>query len=120
MNKVAEIEITTEGILLNGSRVETSGTGSELLNNALKFASSWAELRIVREEGHSVIIASNDAALPGGSIDQVFDRFTRLSNAEGVPGAGLGLSHVKEIAQAHNGRVSAKAADGAFILRVTL
>ena len=93
---------------------------SELLNNALKFASTWAELRVVQEEGHSVIIASNDSALPDGSVDQVFDRFTRLSNAKGVPGVGLGLSHVKEIAQAHNGRVSAKAAEGEFILRVTL
>ena len=36
MKTVAEIEITTEGILLNGSRVETSGTGSELLNNAYR------------------------------------------------------------------------------------
>ena len=93
---------------------------TELLNNALKFASSWAEIRIGQEDGHSVIIASNDAPLPGGSLDQVFDRFTRLQNAEGVPGAGLGLSHVKEIVLAHNGRVSAKAADGEFILRVIL
>ncbi len=93
---------------------------SELLDNQLKFASSWAELKVVQEDGHSVIIASNDASLPGGNLDQAFDRFTRLSNAEGVPGAGLGLSHVKEIARAHNGRVSAKAADGSFILRVIL
>ena len=93
---------------------------SELLENQLKFASSWAELKVGQEYGHSVIIASNDAALPGGNLDQAFDRFTRLSNAEGIPGAGLGLSHVKEIARAHNGRVSAKAADGKFILRVTL
>ena len=93
---------------------------SELLDNALKFSSAWAELKVGQEDGHSVIIASNDTSLPAGNLDQVFDRFTRLSNAEGVPGAGLGLSHVKEIVQAHNGRVSAKAADGKFILRVIL
>ena len=92
----------------------------ELLNNALKFASAWAELKVGHEDGHTVIIASNDTTLPSGSLDQAFDRFTRLENAENIPGAGLGLSHVKEIVQAHNGRVSAKAADGAFILRVNL
>ena len=93
---------------------------TELLNNQLKFASAWAELKVTQEDGHSVIIASNDAALPNGNLDQVFDRFTRLENAQDAPGSGLGLSHVKEIARAHNGRVSAKAADGAFILRVSL
>ena len=36
MKTVAEIEITTEGILRNGSRMETTGTGSELLNNAYR------------------------------------------------------------------------------------
>ena len=93
---------------------------SELMDNQLKFASSWAELKVGQEDGHCVITASNDTDLPGGNLDQVFDRFTRLENADSVPGAGLGLSHVKEIVQAHNGRVSAKAADGKFLLRVIL
>ncbi len=93
---------------------------TELLNNQLKFSTGWAELKVSQEDGHCVIEASNDTSLANGNYDQAFDRFTRLSNAEGVPGAGLGLSHVKEIAKAHNGRVSARAADGTFILRVSL
>lgn len=93
---------------------------TELLTNALKFGGHWAELRVSQEDGHCVIEASNDTALANGNYAQAFDRFTRLPNAEGVPGAGLGLSHVKEIARAHNGRVSAQAADGKFILRVSL
>ena len=93
---------------------------TELLTNALKFGDRWAELKVSQEDGHCVIEARNDTTLANGNFDQAFDRFTRLSNAEGVPGSGLGLSHVKEIAKAHNGRVSAKAADGAFILRVSL
>ncbi len=93
---------------------------TELLNNALKFASERAEIKVSQEDGHCVIEASNDTSLANGNYDQAFDRFTRLSNAEGVPGAGLGLSHVKEIAKAHNGRVSARAADGTFVLRVSL
>ena len=93
---------------------------SELLDNALKFSCSWAELKVCQEEGHSVIIASNDTNLPDGTVDQVFDRFTRLDNAKDLPGAGLGLSHVKEIVQAHNGRASAKVEYGVFTLRINL
>lgn len=93
---------------------------TELLANALKFGDRWAELKVSQQDGHCVIEACNDTSLANGNFDQAFDRFTRLSNAQGVPGAGLGLSHVKEIAKAHNGRVSAQAADGKFILRVSL
>ena len=77
-------------------------------------------LKVAEADGHSVIIASNDTNLPDGTLDQVFDRFTRLDNARDLPGAGLGLSHVKEIVQAHNGRAGAKAANGEFILRISL
>ena len=33
---------------------------------------------------------------------------------------GLGLSYVKDIAKAHNGRVSAKVSDGLFVLKIAL
>ena len=92
----------------------------ELLNNQLKFSVSHAELKVCQEEGHSVIIASNDTNLPDGTVDQVFDRFTRLDNAKDIPGAGLGLSHVKEIVHAHNGRANAKVEYGVFTLRISL
>ena len=65
-------------------------------------------------------IATNDTNLPDGTVDQVFDRFTRLDNAKDIPGAGLGLSHVKEIVKAHNGRASAKVEYGVFTLRISL
>ena len=92
----------------------------ELLENALKFSLSRAELKVGPENGHLVITASNDTSLPDGSLDQVFDRFTRLDNAGDIPGSGLGLSRVREIVQAHNGRAGAKAVNGEFILRISL
>lgn len=92
----------------------------ELLENALKFSLSRAEMKVAPENGHLVITASNDTNLPDGSLDQVFDRFTRLDNAGDIPGAGLGLSRVREIVRAHNGRATAKAVNGEFILRIIL
>ncbi len=90
----------------------------ELLANALNYAKSWAAFRLTREGERVTLTAENDAELPDGSVDQVFDRYTTLSN-HGA-GAGLGLSHVKEIIRAHHGRVSARVEEGVFRLRITL
>ena len=119
--KGVSLKITAEHpVEITGDSEAMGDLMTELLNNALKFASSWVELKVQEEDGHSVIAVSNDTSLPAGSVDQVFDRFTRLENAADLPGAGLGLSHVKEIVQAHNGRAGARVADGVFTLRINL
>lgn len=93
---------------------------TELMDNAVKFARTRVSLRVDSDEGHHRIIVSNDTDLPDGSVDQAFDRFTRLENAGDVPGVGLGLSHVREIVQAHNGRASARVENGEFTVRINL
>ena len=67
-----------------------------------------------------MLTVKNPTSLPNGSSDQVFDRFTRLSNASDKEGAGLGLSYVRETVRMLGGRVSAKVVSGEFILRITL
>ncbi|HEX9269203.1 MAG TPA: sensor histidine kinase, partial [Candidatus Limnocylindria bacterium] len=37
---------------------------------------------------------------------RVFDRFWRASTARHMPGSGLGLSIVKEVAEAHGGSIT--------------
>ncbi len=109
-----------EAVMTEGDSESLAALVTELLDNARKFALTRAELALSRVNGRILLTASNDTALPDGNVDQVFDRFTRLENAKDLPGVGLGLSHVKEIARAHNGRVSANVADGVFTLRIQL
>ena len=108
------------GVMVRGDGEAISALLDELLDNALKFSKTKAEVRVWRESGRVVILQTNDTDLPSKNVDQVFDRFTRLDNAKEIPGAGLGLSHVKEIVRSHNGRVNAKVLDGVFTLRVHL
>lgn len=92
----------------------------ELLRNARQYALSEARLDVRRESGRVLIEMSNDADLPDGACDQVFDRGVRLGNAEALPGAGLGLNRVREQVRSLNGRVSAWVKDGRFTVRISL
>jgi len=51
----------------------------------------------------------------------VFDRFYRAAAARGLPGAGLGLAIVRQVAEAHGGSVeAANAPDGGAVLQLRL
>jgi len=51
----------------------------------------------------------------------VFDRFYRAARARSMPGAGLGLAIVREVAEAHGGTVMAENAEGGgALLRLAL
>ncbi len=91
----------------------------ELIENARKYALTQAAFALKSENGVVVILASNDTDLPDGPADQAFDRFTKLENAK-EGSTGLGLSYVKEVVRAHNGRAQAAVSGGIFTLRITL
>ena len=93
---------------------------SELISNSVKFALSKATFSLKKQNERIKIVQMNDTDLPNGSYDQIFDRFTRLDNASDKDGAGLGLSYVKDIVKAHNGRVSAKVNNGIFTITIDL
>ena len=107
------------GVFLTGSAETLRQVAGELIENALKYSRTKAAFSLSREEERIRLTASNDTELPAGSADQVFDRFTTLSNA--APGsAGLGLAYVKDAVKAHNGRVSARSEGGEFVVGIDL
>ena len=91
----------------------------ELVENALKYSLTKASFTLRNENGVVLLQTQNDTDLPNGPVNQIFDRFTVLENAK-EGGAGLGLSYVKQVVKAHNGRASASVADGIFTLRITI
>jgi two-component system sensor histidine kinase MprB len=81
----------------DGGSVEVSLTGGELQ---------------VRDHGPG--FAEEDRPL-------VFDRFYRSAAARSMPGAGLGLAIVREVAETHGGSVEAEnAQDGGALVRLSL
>lgn len=107
-------------IVIEGDGEAFKKAFEELADNTLKYSLSKAAFRLVRQKNRITLTQENDSELPSGQVDQVFDRFTTLKNSKGKNSIGLGLSYVKQIITAHNGRVTAKVTDGKFILNIYL
>lgn len=119
----ASIELAVDiepDVIFSGDPEKTGQMVDELVDNTLKFAVSKAEYSLRKENGYVVLETKNDADLPDGPADQVFDRFTVLGNAQQKSGSGLGLACVKEIVKAHKGRATALVSGGIFDLRITM
>jgi len=80
---------------------------SNLLDNAIKFDRNGTEPIRVRVRGGTVEVLDRGPGLDAGDVGKVFDRFYRASRARALPGSGLGLSIVREVATAHGGTVTA-------------
>jgi len=82
---------------------------SNIIGNALKFTPSGGEIsvsaRVVREEGAvEISVADTGSGIPAEYLGHVFDRFWQ-ADRQGRAGAGLGLSIVKGIVEAHGGSI---------------
>ena len=86
-----------------------------LLENALlnSLATTPIDIRIYKDGKLTISNTKQDQALTQDKIDQIFEKFWRL-NKNKYAGAGLGLSIVKRIAEAHQGSVRAEVIEEIF------
>ena len=82
-----------------------------LVDNALRYCPKGSSVTVVidRDGRDTVVLAVLDdgPGLPAGEEERVFERFYRVMGTE-VSGSGLGLSIVKEVAEAAGGSVTAR------------
>jgi two-component system phosphate regulon sensor histidine kinase PhoR len=85
-----------------------------LLDNAVKYGDQTPVELELTVKRHSVDVAVRDhgPGFPSDSLRRVFERFYRGPHTSPTRGSGIGLSLVKNIAQAHGGRAWAKNAAG--------
>ena len=97
-----------------------------LVMNAVKYSAGRREIQIeARRDAGAVVLAVRDygIGISAEHRNRIFERFYRVPSAENqrTPGAGLGLTLVAHIAQAHGGDVTVESAPGAgslFALRL--
>jgi two-component system, OmpR family, sensor histidine kinase BaeS len=88
-----------------------------LLSNALRYTDAGGSVEVsVQADGDHALLAVRDTGIGIAAEDlpRVFTRFWRgeKSRSRATGGAGIGLSIVKELVQAHGGRVTAESAPG--------
>jgi two-component system sensor histidine kinase MprB len=107
-----EIVVDAEGAtVVEGRRAMLDRAVSNLVDNALKFSPDGAAVTVT-VRGGTIEVADRGPGVAPEDRDRVFDRFYRATIARTLPGSGLGLSIVSQIATVHGGTVVLDARDG--------
>jgi PAS domain S-box-containing protein len=86
---------------------------TNLISNALKYgASTPIEVQVDCSDGPRIRVQDVGPGIPPEEHERIFERFERGGLTHGPPGMGLGLWIVREIVQAHHGRVWAQSPPG--------
>jgi signal transduction histidine kinase len=74
----------------------------------VKYSAPTSPIEITATANGTVDIAvrNSGAAIPAREQSRLFERFYRGSHARHVPGTGMGLAIVQQVARAHGGTLS--------------
>jgi heavy metal sensor kinase len=117
-DKNIEVNFEAAGpVWVEGDRSRLKQVVVNLLDNAIKYTlpGGLIILRVSCNENRAILeVIDNGIGIPAEALTKVFERFFRVDQARSREqgGAGLGLSIVKSICNAHYGRVSATSIPG--------
>jgi signal transduction histidine kinase len=105
-----EVELPDAPLIVVGDADRLSQVVANLLENALKFATSAVSVKVIREEGMAVISVSDDGpGIAPSDMPHVFERlFSTRPETARAAGTGLGLAIVAELIGAMSGSVDVK------------
>lgn len=100
------IHVTADRSPVLGRPNQLDRAVSNLVDNATKWSPADGDIWVIVAQGRITVIDSG-RGFHERDLDQVFDRFYRSDEARTMPGSGLGLAIVRQIVEAHDGRVFA-------------
>ena len=117
-------DLQAERPIVKGDMTHLSNVINNLLDNANKYSTEKPEISVATRNvpgGVEVIVSDRGIGMSKEARKHIFEKFYRVhtGNLHDVKGFGLGLSYVKAMMDAHNGRVDVKSELGkgsSFIL----
>jgi two-component system, NtrC family, sensor histidine kinase KinB len=110
---VTGVPATLPPVAVDPNRVRQVFTN--LLTNAIRYTPLRGTITITAErDGETVVfgVQDNGPGIPLEETERVFDRFYQIRDDQRAGGSGLGLAIVREVVEAHGGRVWVESAVG--------
>ncbi|TMA31690.1 MAG: cell wall metabolism sensor histidine kinase WalK, partial [Deltaproteobacteria bacterium] len=111
-----ESAVTGGALTIAGDPTKLTWALSNLLANALRYTPAGGSVRVeVMAADGTVVVSVSDTGrgIPPDQQERIFDRFVQSGDGGNVGAAGLGLSIVRDIVQAHGGRIHLESTPGA-------
>ncbi len=109
-NAKAEVNLNAANDFIMGDEVHFTNLISNLIDNAIKYSKENLHIKVTTHSTnkHMVIrIEDNGIGMSKETQRRIFEKFYRAhtGNIHNVKGFGLGLSYVKTMVDAHNGKI---------------
>jgi len=106
-----------EPVIILADKTRIQQVITNLISNAIKYSYTGGKIRVIikRENMTGVIIVQDEGiGIPENELKLVFERFYRTDKSRNrkTGGAGIGLTIVKSIVEAHGGQISVKSKEG--------
>jgi signal transduction histidine kinase len=117
------VVMSLEPIRIQADPAQLGRAIRNVIDNAMKYASSTVTINLVGRQGHArLTIADDGPGVPEADRPRVFDRFYRVGDdrGRGSGGSGLGLAITAEIIAAHRGSIRMEGGAGGAVVHIEL
>lgn len=97
-----DFDVHLSPVVVSGSDSDLERAVVNLLDNAIKFSATGSAVSVTCDAG-LVTVSDRGSGLTEKEAQHAFERFWRSSRSRSLPGSGLGLSIVKDVAERHGG-----------------
>jgi two-component system sensor histidine kinase MprB len=105
------VDVTADEWWVIGESGALERAVTNLLDNAVKWSPPGGTVEVRLDQGE-LTVRDQGPGIGADDLPHVFDRFYRSQESRSMPGSGLGLSIVRQVALRHSGTVHASLAPG--------